>query len=207
MAKFVLRRWPIGNERLLEYLHEEYQFNDLKSLKVNEVTGIKPLLQNDFGGEENPNDCTLTAITTVLTKYCDKTPQEIYSVVIKYAKKLFYTGKTGTAPPVMRTIMNKVAAELGVKKKAVVLYGKNISFNFASIKKYVDQDKPVMLSMYKDGRQWYDNHSVTIVGYAEYKLDGKKTVRMIKVFDNWYEEIMYVNYDLMHMISSLHYYT
>ena len=63
-----------------------------------------------------------------------------------------------------------------------------------------------MLSMFKDGRQWYEDHSVTIIGYAEYKLDGKKTVRMLKVYDNWYPEVMYVNYELMHMFSSIHYY-
>ena len=206
MAQFVLRRWPIGNERLLEYLHEEYQFFDIKSVKVNQLTDIKPLLQNDFGGEENPNDCTLTAITTILTKYCSKSPSEIYDVVLKHAKKYFYTGKIGTQPPVMRTIMNKAAAELGVKKRAVVRYGKNISFNFAGIKQHIDEGRPMMLSIFKDGREWYDNHSVTIIGYAEYKLDGKKTVRMLKIYDNWYAEVMYVNYELMHMFSSIHYY-
>jgi len=44
MAHFVLRRWPIGNERLLEYLHEEYTFSDIRSVKINQLSNIKPLL-------------------------------------------------------------------------------------------------------------------------------------------------------------------
>lgn len=205
MAQFVLRHWPIGNERLLEYLHEEYTFTDICSVKVNQLSNIKPLLQKDFG-EDDDSDCTLTSITSILTLYCDKTPQEIYDIVLKNAKKFCYTGKLGTQPPVMRTLMNKVAKELGIKKKAVVRYGKNISFNFAGIKQHIDQGRPLMLSMLKDGRNWYTDHSVTIIGYSEYKLDGKKTVRMLKVYDNWYPEVMYVNYELMNLISSIHYY-
>ena len=205
MAHFVLRRWPIGNERLLEYLHEEYTFSDIRSVKINQLSNIKPLLQENFGKADDL-DCTLTSITTILTYYCNKTPQEIYDVVLKYASKFCYTERTGTQPPAMRTIMNKAAKELGVNKKAFVRYGKNISFNFAGIKQHIDQGRPLMLSMFKDGRQWYEDHSVTIIGYAEHKLDGKKTVRMLKVYDNWYPEVMYVNYELMHMFSSIHYY-
>jgi hypothetical protein len=32
------------------------------------------------------NDCSLTAITTILSKDMNKTPEEVYSVVEKYAK-------------------------------------------------------------------------------------------------------------------------
>ena len=125
MAHFVLRRWPIGNERLLEYLHEEYTFSDIRSVKINQLSNIKPLLQENFGKADDL-DCTLTSITTILTYYCNKTPQEIYDVVLKYASKFCYTERTGTQPPAMRTIMNKAAKELGVNKKAFVRYGRKL---------------------------------------------------------------------------------
>ena len=205
MAQFVLRRWPIGNERLLEYLHEEYKFSDIHSVKVNQLSNIEPLLQKDFG-KEHDSDCTLTSITTILTYYCNKSPQIIYDIVLKHALKFCYTERTGTQPPAMRIIMNRVAKELGLKKKAYVRYGKGIGYNFAGIKQHIDQGRPLMLSLFNDGRDWYKDHSVTIIGYSEYKLDGKKTVRMLKVYDNWYSEVMYINYELLHLFSSIHYY-
>ena len=63
-----------------------------------------------------------------------------------------------------------------------------------------------MLSMYKDGRDFYNDHSITVIGYGEYKVDSKHAAHMLKVYDNWYKEMCYDDYDLIHLFSSIHYY-
>lgn len=201
----ILQKIAIKNSNLLEYLTKKYDVNSVQSvIKVNQIQNIKPLLQENYGGA---NDCTLTSITTILSYYLPNKPvEEIYNVVEKHGLKLFYTGEKGTNPIVMRTIMNLAAKDLGLKKSAVVRYGKNISYNYAGIKKHIDEGRPVMLSVYKDGRGFYDDHSTTIIGYGEYKIDKQRKARMLKIYDNWYDEVTYVDYDLIHMFSSLHYY-
>lgn len=200
----ILKRIAIKNSNLLEYLAKKYDVDSIqKCLSVNQISNLEPLLQDNFG---SGNDCTLTAITNILTYYCNKTPQEIYEVVVRYGAKLGYTDQKGTNPIVMRTLMNLVARDLGVKKSAVVRYGKNIAYNYAGIKQNIDAGRPIMLSIYKDGRDFYSDHSVMIIGYSEYKVDNKRKARMLKIYDNWYPEVTYVDYDLLHMFSSLHYY-
>ena len=200
----IMKRVVINNSNLLEYLKKKYNVENIQNcIKVNQLFGMEPLLQEDFGGD---NDCTLTAIATILMKYTDADPTTIYSVVAKHGKKLGYTDKGGTNPLVMRTVMNLSAKELGVKKKAVVRYGKNVSYNFAGIKQHIDAGRPLMLSMFKDGRDFYDDHSIVVIGYGEYKIDNKRKAKMLKVYDNWYKEVCYVDYDLIHTFSSIHYY-
>lgn len=194
----------INNNNLLEYLKKKYNVDNIqKSIKVNQLIDMQPLVQDDYGDD---NDCTLTAITTILTHYCNKTPEEIYAVVVKFGRKLGYNAKAGTNPLVMRTLMNLAAKELGVKKTAAVRYGKNVSYNFAGIKKHIDANRPMMLSIFKDGRNFYNDHSITVIGYGEYQIDNKRKARMIKVYDNWYREVAYVDYDLLCVFSSIHYY-
>ena len=204
MTGNIIKKAVINNGNLLDYLKRKYNVDNIqKCIQTNQISGVEPLLQDDYGAD---NDCTLTSITTILTQFCDKTPEEIYPIVEKYGLKYFYTGEKGTNPLVMRTIMNLAAQELGIKKRAVVRYGKNVSFNFAGIKQHIDAGRLIMLSIFNDGRDYYKDHSVTIVGYSEYKVDKSRKAKMIKIYDNWHKEITYVDYDLLHLFSSLHYY-
>lgn len=201
----ILKRAAITNDNLLKYLTDKYDVNSVQScIKVNQLEGMTPLLQDDYGKDY---DCTLTAITQILLYYLKgKTPEEIYNVVAACAEKLGFVEGWGTNPLVMRTLMNQAAKKLGLKKAATVKYGKITGYSFCRIKALIDAGRPIMLSMYKDGRDFYDDHSITVIGYGEYKVDNKHTAHMLKVYDNWYKEMCYVDYDLIHLFSSIHYY-
>ena len=76
----ILKRAAITNDNLLKYLTDKYDVNSVQScIKVNQLEGMTPLLQDDYGKDY---DCTLTAITQILLYYLKgKTPEEIYNVV------------------------------------------------------------------------------------------------------------------------------
>ena len=55
--------------------------------------------------------------------------------------------------------------------------------------------------MSNDGRNYYQNHTVTVIGYME---SGVK-VKMLIIFDNWHETISYVDYNKMNKFCSVNY--
>ena len=63
--------------------------------------------------------------------------------------------------------------------------------------------------MFNDGRNYYKNHSIVILGYETFRLkadDGKiKNVDMLIIYDNWSKNIGYVDYDLVSEISCINY--
>ena len=138
------------------------------------LNDIPALLQKDYG---EANDCTLTSLTAigVFLKKNQKTANEIYKVVEHFAKHYGYTGTAGTNPFVIKRIFDSVLTVLSVYKDTKVRYLKNIGYNFSLIKKTLDAGNPLILSMHSDGRQYYQNHSVLIIGYKEYKLSNINT--------------------------------
>ena len=60
--------------------------------------------------------------------------------------------------------------------------------------------------MYSDGRNYYSNHSVLIVGYREYPLNNsKKAIRFLIVQDNWNKNVSFIDYDKLSIVSSINY--
>ena len=150
------------------------------------------MLQADYGEDY---DCSITCITAMLS---NGNPDETYKKVEEIAKKYFYNGKTiGTIPFFIKAILDE-AANVNSKRG----YGKNIGFTWSKIKSLIAMDKPIILSMLNDGRNYYRNHSVTIVGYNEYN-NGK--VRLLAVYDNWRKTISYIDYSKLCTISSINY--
>ena len=171
------------------------------------LNDIPALLQKDYG---EANDCTLTSLTAigVFLKKKQKTANEIYKVVEHFAKHYGYTGTAGTNPFVIKRIFDSVLTVLSVYKDTKVRYLKNIGYNFSLIKKTLDAGTPLILSMHSDGRQYYQNHSVLIIGYKEYKLSNintQKIKRFLMVQDNWTKEVSFIDYDKLSIISSINF--
>jgi hypothetical protein len=87
---------------------------------------------------------------------------------------------------------------------AYVGYMKNIGFKFETIKSEIHKNNPLILSVLKDGNDYYKNHSITIIGYELYRINGQ-LIPMLVIYDNWYSSISYVDYNKMSTIASIHY--
>ena len=191
----------IGEYNIELYLKEAYGGTPvLKQQK--HIAGFKPLLQRNYGGD---NDCTLTSITAIvsfLSKY--KYPiKDVYAYVEKIAKKYLYRGTSGTPFITIRKIFHESLKHYKLPQ-AYVKYLKGVGYNFKDIQNAIKRGTPLVLSMANDGRDYYTNHSITIIGYDIYKINGKE-VKMIAVYDNWYAVVSYVDYDKISKISSIQY--
>lgn len=181
-------------ERLCNRNIEKYLGHPYPPLKM--VNGIKSLLQNDYG---EANDCTLTSITCVISWLCPGlTPQEIYDIVEQAAKRYGYRGNYGTPSLVIKGLYQNILNHFGIKSKVHSRYFKNIGFGWNYIKQEIKENQPIILNLWKDGRDFYKNHTILIVGYLE--DDDKK---ILAVYDNWYHGISYVDYDKLSTISSI----
>lgn len=190
----------ISKDNLEQYVIDTYGYNYHSFFKYGEhLLNVKPLIQDEYGED---NDCTLVSILTILNyKFGNLDLNHWYSVIERIAKKYLYTGDNGTFPFFINSIMKKVAPEYS----SHVRYLKNISFNFNTIKKQLDQDNPIIISMMNDGRDFYKNHSVVVIGYNMYKIDNRY-IRMLAIYDNWSREVRYIDYERLSMISSINYY-
>jgi hypothetical protein len=171
----------LNNSTLKNYLEDTYGEVKLKTYK--HIPNIKAFLQNDYGGD---GDCTLTAILTVTSFYrSELNINDVYDYIEKIAKKYFYNPKLGTAPFFNKAIVKEVFNHFKIQKPVYSKYLKNIGFNINTI---MDEIRigchPIILSITKDGRKYYNNHTITIVGYNIYEDINGKEIYMLRVFDN-----------------------
>lgn len=182
-------------QRLYDSNIEKYaKWPGLTKLKT--VPGIQSLLQNDYG---EANDCTLTSITCVI-KWMRPSlnVNDIYNKVEQTAKKYGYKGNRGTPSLVIKSLYQNIINAFNLKKKVHSRYLKDIGYGFNYIKKEIDEFQPVILNLWKDGRDFYKNHTVLIIGYLEI---AEK--RFLAIYDNWYYGISYIDYDKLSLISSI----
>ena len=64
--------------------------------------------------------------------------------------------------------------------------------------------RPIILSMKNDGRNYYVNHTVTVMGYIMVRV-GNRTVPILQVLDNWTKLISYIDYNKLSAISSINF--
>lgn len=197
----------LGGHNIENYLLEKFPgAKEVKSISK-KVIEMDAFCQRNLG-EASDGDCTLTSLTTIIYYHCKKEidHRAIYSVVRNWAEKHFFNGKSGTFPLFIKRIFDKSLKSLNIKalntKAAMV---KGIGFNLNTIKKTIDNKKPIAFSIFNDGRDYYSNHTITIVGYEIFKLDNNKKVTMLLVYDNWTTSLSYVDYDLVCTISSVNY--
>lgn len=198
----------ISANDIQKYMMEIYPelFMSNKGMSGKKIMSVPALLQKDYGGL---NDCTLTSMTAFLMLLKKATfANDIYKVVESLAKQYGYTGSKGTNPFLIKRIFDNALIALKIKKETKARFIKNIGYNFNLIKQIIDAGTPIILSMYSDGRNYYSNHSVLIVGYREYPLvnsSRKKTMRFLMVQDNWNKEVSFIDYEKLSIVSSINY--
>lgn len=179
---------------LREYLQTNYGDTIRTSSKILSVT---PLLQKELGTSTD-GDCSITSMTAVAhykKAYPGASVRQVYANIVEAAGKAYNGEKYGTIPVFIRTIMNKIFGT-----KTHVRYLKGIGFSWKDIVKQINANNPVLLSLTNDGRDYYTNHTVTIVGYIEYPH-----AKMLAVLDNWYKSVSYIDYKKLGTVCSINY--
>ena len=197
----------ISSSNIQKYIAEMYPELFWDTYREVVFNDIPALLQKDYG---EVNDCTLTSLTAIglFLKKNQNTANEIYKIVEHFARHYGYTGTIGTNPFTIKRIFDSVLTVLSIRKDTKVRYLKNIGYNFSLIKKTLEAGTPLILSMHSDGRNYYQNHSVLIIGYREYKLSNintQKIKRFLMVQDNWTKEVSFIDYDKLSIISSINF--
>lgn len=189
----------ISSVSIEDYLGEGWSLSETRR-----ILKVPSLLQNDYG---EVYDCSLTSLTAYIGYLKPLLSiDNIYSIVEAIAKTKGYNGITnGTNPLRIRSIFNEALVKVGINRKTDVRYLKNIGFNFNSIKSLVKQCTPAVLSLWSDGRNYYHDHSVLIVGYSVYTNSKNQTKRFLQVFDNWTADYSYIDYDKLSTIASINY--
>lgn len=195
----------LDKNNIKDYLSEKYNTNRMNVSLLYDSTIIlsdfEPLVQDDYG---LAGDCAITSIAAVAQYYFPHivTKSCMYGIVEYYGRHFFYRGdKWGTPIPFIGIILKKSLLSFTKEKINVTsLPCKNL---FA-IKKQLQKSKPVILSILNDGRNCYKNHTVTIVGYEQFKV-GKKSADFLIVYDNWDREYHYVDYAALNLVSPIVY--
>lgn len=192
----------LNNLNILEYLKLKFpQAKDIQQKEIKIISDVKPLLQNDYGGT---NDCTLTAITTIINQDLQLPPEIIYPIVENNARKWGFRND-GTNPLFAPFIFTKSYKECNaINYKTTMRPFKEIGWNYNTIKKNINNNKPMMLSTPEDGRHYYINHSITIIGYCTFQVDNKE-IPFLCIYDNWEAKMMYIDYQVLSCISTIYF--
>lgn len=192
----------ITQYNLKKYLKETYGSTTPILQQQKKLDGFTPLLQADYG---EASDCTLTSMTAIVNflSYGNFAIQDVYDYTEKIAKKYGYRGTKGTPFLTIRKIFHEVLKKFKLPK-ANVKYAKELGYTFKTIQAEINKGNPLILSMNEDGQDYYENHSVTIIGYEYYLISGQK-VPMLIIYDNWYKTISYIDYNKLSPVSTIHY--
>lgn len=151
--------------------------------------GGQPLLQRDFGREQN---CTLTALAFLFGAEC-------YGRILEIALHYRYRREHGGTDPFrIRAIMRDCCASFGTDGVCRVAYGKGIGYDFRKIREILEDGRYLLLNLLGDGRRYYRGHTVTVIGYEEYAHG-----RFLLVYDHWNTSCSYIDYRRLCVISSI----
>lgn len=176
----------------LDYSWLEMEYPQRGRQLFRKLLPMTGLLQKNYGKAQ---DCTLTCMACIFG-------EEHYSEIERIALKYGYDGdKRGTNPFMIRSIMRDVTRRLGLQGRCKSAYGKGVGWTWAKIKGLVSAGVPVILNMWDDGRKYYHDHSVTVIGVEEYEK-----AKFLLVLDNWHETISLIDYGKLCIVSSLNWF-
>ena len=187
----MFERQRINKDNLSTYLNSQ-------GCRSRIIGNILPLLQVDYG---DANDCTLVSITTVIHFWFPSIDvSAIYNQVETIAKEYGYS-MNGTPSNTIKTIYQESLNAFKIPYRARSKYLKGVGFTWNFIKENFDRSNiPIILNIWKDGRNYYHNHTVLIIGYVE-----SKNKKMLAVYDNWFKDISYIDYNKLNTICSIQY--
>lgn len=173
----------------LDYSWLEMEYPKRGKQTFRKLIPLKGLLQKNYGKRL---DCTLTSLACIFG-------ERYYGDIEKIAEKYGYNGdKWGTNPLAVKAITKEFTRRWDIPGRAKSAYGKGVGWTWAFIKAIVSRDIPLVLNLWKDGRGYYKDHSVTIIGAEEYEK-----ARFLLVLDNWHETVSLIDYDKLWIISSI----
>lgn len=198
---------PINEAGLASYMHENY----IDFVAVEEETYTLPhyqfVAQQDYGkGEQN---CSLTSIMAA-ANYLDagSTPDEIYKYVRELGGLFLYTPRVIGTISLFIGIMYSIVKHHFLEKNSYIKTGrgyiKGVGFSYSKICRALRSGRPIILSMLTDGRGVYKSHTVTVMGYKEYR-NRRTKLQFLVLNDNWSREPRYLDFKKMSIISSIYY--
>ena len=209
-------RLPLNDTNLINYiLSDEINVDNITLINTKELK-VTPFLQSDF--LELKEDCTFTSIVTCIHYLYPEvaSPQEIYDTAIGIYRREYpsFQKIEGTIPFAIGHVYNEVFKYFKLPFYSIrSKYINKVGFSYNTIKLQIDQNVPVILSMWHDGRKCYKNHSLTVIGYIEFEMENVdpilkhiypiKEKKLLMVYDNWSAEIRYVDLTQVSMISSI----
>ena len=206
MIKSKFNKKRLTEYNIKKYLLEKYPDCGESIISVNrKVINMEGFCQSDYGIPKD-SDCTLTSIMTCIYYYLKNQLNDvaIYNTVRKTANKYFFSSSFGTNPIIIKNIYDKSLKAFNINYKTKSGYLKNIGYNLAAIKNSINKNNPVIISMFNDGRDYYKNHSIVIIGYETFKIKEKK-VDMLIVYDNWGKSKSYIDYNTISIISCINF--
>ena len=147
------------------------------------------LLQKNYGKAQ---DCTLTSLACI---FGEKYYYDIEGIALKY---LYNGDKWGTNPLTVKAIMREFMKRWDVPGRPHSAYVKGVGWTWAAVKRLVSGGSPLVLNLWDDGRGYYHDHSVTVIGAEEYEH-----ARFLLVLDNWTERVSLIDYQKLSIISSI----
>lgn len=190
---------------VLGYISEQYPKSKMINKEKEKMLNITSFQQSLFG-KKGDGDCTLVSLMTCLYYYLkeeiDKTL--LYDAIRSKAEKRFFSEKIGLLPFFTLGLYKKLLKQFSLKHSAKSAWFKGIGYNFNTIKKCIDNNIPVVLSITNDGRGYYKNHSVTVVGYRAYKADNKE-IKMLILYDNWAFSESLLDYNKLSVLSAIYF--
>ena len=176
-------------KKRLDYITLQYEYPDRGKQICRQVIPLRPLLQRNYGEEL---DCTITSLSCIFG-------ETHYGQIESIARRYGYDGDTrGTNPLTVRRIMAEFMDCSRMTGTARSGYGKGIGWRWATVKRLIARQTPVILNLWDDGRGYYHDHTVTVIGVEEYRKD-----RFLLVLDNWNESISLIDYRKLSTISSI----
>ena len=176
-------------KKRLDYTTLQYEYPDRGKQLSRQLIPLQPLLQRNYGEEL---DCTITSMACIFG-------EKYYGVIELIARSYGYDGDMrGTNPLTVRRIMAEFMDCSHMTGTARSAYGKGIGWRWATVKRLVSRQTPVILNLWNDGRGYYHDHTVTVIGVEEYRKD-----RFLLVLDNWNESISLIDYRKLSTISSI----
>lgn len=178
----------------LTFLNLDYFYPNLgkRHRLISDPHPIRVLLQENFGKEL---DCTLTSMAYIFGP-------EYYNLIESVAERYLYNGnRWGTFSITIRRIMQTVMNQIGGKyasRKAKSAYLKNVGVKWELCKSLGERKTTYILNLANDGRNYYKNHSVTVIGYAEYE-NG----RFLIIYDNWFKDPALIDFNKLSVFCSI----
>ena len=176
-------------KKRLDYITLQYEYTNRGKQLSRQLITLRPLLQRNYG---EALDCTITSMACIFG-------EKYYGVIEDIARRYGYDGDTrGTNPLTVRRIMADFLRAQHMTGTARSGYGKGIGWRWATVKRLIARQTPVILNLWDDGRGYYHDHTVTVIGVEEYQKD-----RFLLVLDNWNESVSLIDYKKLSIISSI----